>query len=59
MKRFYKEATFGATEGGWRVLLDGRPIKTAGGRPQVVPTSVLAEALAAEWAAQGEQIDAQ
>lgn len=59
MKRFYKEASFGATEGGWRVLLDGRPIKTAGGRPQVAPTQALAEALAAEWAAQGEQIDAQ
>jgi len=59
VKRFYKEASFGETEGGWRVLLDGRPIKTAGGRPQVVPTQALAEALAAEWAAQGEQIDAQ
>lgn len=59
MKRFYKEASFGETEGGWRVLLDGRPIKTAGGRPQGVPTQALAEALAAEWAAQGEQIDAQ
>ncbi len=59
MKRFYKEAAVAETEGGWRVLLDGRPIKTAGGRPQVVPTSALAEALAAEWAAQGELIDAQ
>ena len=60
MKRFYKEASIGETEGGqaWRVLLDGRPIKTAGGRPQVVPTRALAEALAAEWTAQGEQIDA-
>lgn len=59
MKRFYKEAAAGETAGGWRVLLDGRPIKTAGGRPQVVPTHALAEALAAEWAAQGEQIDPQ
>lgn len=59
MKRFYKEAAAGETAGGWRVLLDGRPIKTAGGRPQVVPTQALAEALAAEWAAQGEQIDPQ
>jgi len=59
VKRFYKEAAAGETAGGWRVLLDGRPIKTAGGRPQVVPTHALAEALAAEWAAQGEQIDPQ
>ncbi|TCM19461.1 chaperone required for assembly of F1-ATPase [Novosphingobium sp. PhB165] len=57
MKRFYKEATVSGTEDGWRVLLDGRGIKTAGGRPQVVPTPALAEALAAEWAAQGEEID--
>jgi chaperone required for assembly of F1-ATPase len=58
MKRFYKEASVGRTDEGWRVLLDTRPIRTASGRPQVVPTQALAEALAAEWAAQGEEIDA-
>lgn len=59
MKRFYKEVTTApsAEEGGWGVRLDGRPIKSAGGRPQVVPSKALAEVLAAEWAAQGEQID--
>ena len=57
MKRFYKEVTVGKTDAGWRVLLDGRPIKTAGGRVQVVTTKPLAEALAEEWAAQGENID--
>ncbi|CCA92772.1 ATP12 family chaperone protein [Novosphingobium sp. PP1Y] len=57
MKRFYKEVTVGETDSGWRVLLDGRPIKTAGGRTQIVPTMPLAEALAEEWAAQGEDID--
>lgn len=57
MKRFYKEVTAEQADGGWRALLDGRGIKTAGGRPQVVPTRALAEALAAEWAAQGEEID--
>lgn len=59
MKRFYKEAGVGEVDGQWRVLLDGRPIRTAGGRAQIVPTRALAEALAAEWAAQCEQIDAQ
>ncbi|MGO4168756.1 ATP12 family chaperone protein [Novosphingobium sp. YAF33] len=59
MKRFYKEAGVEEIDGQWRVLLDGRPIRTAGGRAQIVPTRALAEALAAEWAAQGEQIDAQ
>ena len=42
-----------------RVLLDGRPIRTqGGGAPQVVPTRALAELLAEEWAAQGEEIEA-
>lgn len=58
MKRFYREVTVAHVEGGWRALLNGRGIKTAGGRAQVVPTSALAEALAAEWTAQGETIDA-
>lgn len=57
MKRFYREVTVGEDSGGWRVLLDGRAIKTAGGRPQVVPSRSLAEAMAAEWADQGEEID--
>lgn len=58
MKRFYKHATVEMTDGGWRVLLDGRPIKTAGGRPQVVPSRALADELASEWSAQGDIIDA-
>ncbi|EIZ78610.1 ATP12 ATPase [Novosphingobium sp. Rr 2-17] len=57
MKRFYKDVTVASIDDGWRALLDGRGIKTPGGRPQVVPTKALAEALAAEWAAQGEEID--
>lgn len=57
MKRFYKEAAAGQAESGWQVLLDGRGIKTAGGRPQIVPTQAMARALAAEWAAQGDEID--
>ncbi|HOB15344.1 MAG TPA: ATP12 family protein [Novosphingobium sp.] len=57
MKRFYKDAAFSAEGSGWRVTLDGRGVKSPGGRPQVVPSPALAEALAAEWAAQGEEID--
>jgi len=57
MKRFYKTAVAEQAEGGWRVLLDGRGLKSVGGRPQIVPTGALAEALAAEWSCQGEQID--
>lgn len=57
MKRFYREAGISAVSGGWRVNLDGRGVKSVGGRPQLVPTRNLAEALAAEWAAQGDTID--
>jgi chaperone required for assembly of F1-ATPase len=57
VKRFYREVTVGPAGAGWQVALDGRPIKTAQGRPQVVPTRVLAEAMADEWRGQGEEID--
>lgn len=57
MKRFYTEVASEPCEGGYRVTLDGRPIRTQGGVPQVVPTAALAEALAAEWREQGETID--
>lgn len=57
MKRFYREVRAAAVDGGWQVQLDGRGLKTVGGRPQLVPNAALAEALAAEWAAQGEEID--
>lgn len=56
MKRFYKDVTTAEGEGGWKVLLDGRPVKTVGGRVQALPTRALAEAMAAEWAGQGEEI---
>ncbi|HET9630627.1 MAG TPA: ATP12 family protein [Novosphingobium sp.] len=57
MKRFYKEVTVGQRDGFWHVLLDGRAVKTVGQRPQALPTQTLAEQLAAEWSAQGEEID--
>jgi len=57
MKRFYKEVSVGERDGRWHVLLDGRAVKTVGGRAQALPTRALAEQLAAEWAAQGEEID--
>lgn len=57
-KRFYKEVSVGAAEeGGHRVLLDGRPVKTAGRKTLTVPQLALAEALAGEWAAQETSID--
>lgn len=50
MKRFYKDAAVDEGEGGFRVLLDGRPMRTPVKATLVVPTRSLAEAIAAEWA---------
>lgn len=57
MKRFWKDAGVCEVAGGFSVTLDGRALRTQGGRAQVVPNRALAEALAAEWARQGEEID--
>jgi chaperone required for assembly of F1-ATPase len=57
MKRFWKEVDVSEVAGGFTVTLDGRALKTQGKRAQVVPNRALAEALAAEWAAQGDEID--
>lgn len=54
MKRFYTAATAIPTGGGWTVALDGRPVRTPGRAPLDLPTPRLAEAVAAEWAAQGD-----
>lgn len=57
MKRFYKEVAAAPVDGGWQVTLDGRGIKTVKGAPQIVPNEAMAQAMAAEWDAQGEKID--
>ena len=57
IRRFYKDVTLGVQPSGFQVLLDGRGVKTVGGAPQIAPTRALGEALAAEWARQGEKID--
>jgi len=50
MKRFYKDTAVDAGEGGFRVLLDGKPMRTPLRATLVVPTRSLAEAIAGEWA---------
>ena len=57
MKRFYKSVSVEQSGPAYHVALDGRPIKTQGGDPQLVRSKALAEALAAEWAGQGDTID--
>jgi chaperone required for assembly of F1-ATPase len=56
-KRFYKEARVGEGGGGFEVLLDGKPVKTPAKRSLALPSRPLAEAVAAEWAGQGETIN--
>ncbi|BAI72753.1 chaperone required for the assembly of the mitochondrial F1-ATPase [Azospirillum sp. B510] len=58
MKRFYKAAGVGETEGGFQVELDGRPVRSPAKAPLVLPSRPLAQGVADEWAAQGERIDA-
>ncbi|RAP39739.1 ATPase [Rhodovulum viride] len=56
LKRFWTEAGIGTAEGGYAVLLDGRPVKTPAKMPLVVPTRAMAEAIALEWDAQDAQV---
>lgn len=57
VKRFYGHAAASPEEGGVAVLLDGRPVRTPGRNLLRAPTEELAEAIAAEWNAQGETVD--
>ncbi len=56
MKRFYKQASSGEVDGGFTVLLDGRAIKTPAKAALVLPSEKLADAVAAEWDAQEEEV---
>lgn len=56
MKRFYKNVTVDATPDGFRFLLDGRPVQTPARQLLLLPTLALAEAIAEEWRAQGEEM---
>lgn len=57
MKRFWKDVAVAAEVGGWRIELDGRPVKTPARAPLSVPSETLAEAIAEEWRSVGEEID--
>jgi len=65
-RRFYETVTIAAGEGSERnqadqaghvIRLDGKPIRTPGRRAFAAPAPELAQALADEWAAQGEYIE--
>ncbi len=56
-KRFYETAAVEARDGGFALVLDGKPAKTPARNPLVLPTRASGEAVAQEWAAQGEHVD--
>ncbi len=56
LKRFYTAAEAAAIADGFAIRLDGKPVKTPGGRRLTLPTHALAAAVAAEWEAQAGTI---
>src|SRR5262249_57069000 len=56
-RRFYERAEVEDADGEFRVVLDGRPVKTPARRTLAAPKRPLAQALAAEWDAQRDVID--
>src|SRR5262249_44168322 len=57
VKKFYEQVYVGEVDDGFAVRLDGKPIKTPGGKDFVVPTEALAEAIAEEWRGEGGVIE--
>ncbi len=56
-KRFYAQASWIAVPPGYRVLLDGKAVKTPAKAEMALPTRALAEAIAAEWQDQGAEVE--
>jgi chaperone required for assembly of F1-ATPase len=56
-KRFYGNVSVDQREGGFAVLLDGKPVKTPGRAILTLPTHASAQLVADEFAAQAVEID--
>src|SRR3546814_17694231 len=62
VKRFNKLASAAPApessgQGGYAVLLDGRPLRTPAKALLILPTEPLAAAIAAEWQGRGDEVD--
>ena len=57
-KRFYKDVTTDAGDDGWVIKLDNRMLRSPAGALLHLPSPALAAAVADEWRAQDEHIDA-
>ena len=56
-KRFYEKTSVDESDGAFRVLLDGKPVKTPARRNLAAPSRALAQNIADEWDAQKDVID--
>lgn len=56
-KRFYSQVEMAEADDGFRVLLDGKPVRTPGRAFLALPTEAAAALVAAEFDAQGELLD--
>jgi chaperone required for assembly of F1-ATPase len=54
--RFYRDVDIEKAGEAYRILLDGKPIRTPAGAAFLLPNEVLGEAVAEEWRAQGEKL---
>jgi chaperone required for assembly of F1-ATPase len=58
-KRFWKQVSVIDSEGRFAIELDGRAVKTPAKAALILPTRVMAEAIAAEWLAQEDAVNPQ
>ena len=56
-KRFYAETSVGERDGGYAILLDGKPVRTPGRALLILPTERVARLVADEFAAQESHVD--
>lgn len=56
MKKFYKLVSAKKADEGYAIQLDGKSVITPSGQKLVSPSKTLAEAIAKEWADQGDEI---
>jgi len=56
-KRFYERVEVTGEGGSWKVLLDGRTVRTPAGMELTLPSEAAANLIAEEYGAQGEHID--
>ncbi|MEP2989860.1 MAG: ATP12 family protein [Parasphingorhabdus sp.] len=57
MKRFYKNVDLKDDADGFKIHLDGRPVKTPARNGLILPTRQLAEKIIDEWESQGQEIN--